>query len=64
MCEATAYLIHAGKEELVLENVDELRAQGDTITIIDLFGDQRILEAQIKMISFVDNRIVLEKGIK
>ena len=64
MCEATAYLIHDGKEELVLENVDELRAQGDTITIIDLFGDQRILEAQIKMISFVDNRIVLEKGIK
>lgn len=64
MCEATAYLIHDGKEELVLENVDELRAQGDTITIIDLFGDQRILEAQIKMISFVDNKIVLEKGIK
>lgn len=64
MCEATAYLIHDGKEELVLENVDELRAQGNTITIIDLFGDQRILEAQIKMISFVDNKIVLEKGIK
>jgi len=64
MCEATAYLIHDGKEELVLENVDELRAQGDTITIIDLFGDQRILETQIKMISFVDNKIVLEKGTK
>jgi predicted RNA-binding protein len=64
MCEATAYLIHDGKEELVLENVDELRAQGDTITIMNLFGDQRILEAQIKMISFVDNKIVLEKGIK
>ena len=64
MCEATAYLIHDGKEELVLENVDELHAQGNTITIISLFGDQRILEAQIKMISFVDNKIVLEKGIK
>ncbi len=64
MCEATAYLIHDGKEELVLENVDELHTQGDTVTIINLFGDQRILEAQIKMISFVDNRIVLEKGIK
>ena len=64
MCEATAYLIHDGKEELVLENVDELHAQGDTITIINLFGDQRIVDAQIKMISFVDNKIVLEKGIK
>lgn len=64
MCEATAYIIHDGKEELVLENVDELHAQGDTITIINLFGDQRIVDAQIKMISFVDNKIVLEKGIK
>ncbi|UCG67836.1 MAG: CooT family nickel-binding protein [Deltaproteobacteria bacterium] len=34
------------------------------MTIINLFGDQRILEAQIKMISFVDNKIVLEKDTK
>jgi len=27
----------------------------------NLFGDQRVLEAQIKMISFVDNKIILEK---
>jgi len=64
MCEATAYLIHDGKEELVLENVDELHTQGDTITIINLFGDQKVVEAHIKMISFVDNKIVLEKNIK
>ncbi len=40
MCEATAYLIQDGKEELILENVDELHKEGDTIKIINLFGDQ------------------------
>ena len=62
MCEASAYLIQDGKEELILENVDELHREGDTIKIINLFGDQKVLEAHIKMISFVDNKIVLEKG--
>jgi predicted RNA-binding protein len=61
MCEASAYLVHDGKEELVLENVDELHKEGDTIKMINLFGDQKVLNAQIKMISFVESKIVLEK---
>ena len=64
MCEAAAYLIHDGKEELILENVEELHNQGDTIKIINLFGDQKVLDAQIRMISFVENKIVLEKTTK
>jgi predicted RNA-binding protein len=62
MCEASAYLIQDGKEELVLENVDELHTEGDTIKMINLFGDQKVLDARIKMISFVDNKIVMEKA--
>jgi predicted RNA-binding protein len=62
MCEASAYLIQDGKEELILENVDELYKEGKTIKMINLFGDQKVLEAHIKRISFVDNKIVLEKG--
>lgn len=61
MCEASAYLVQNGKEELLLENVDELHREGDTIKMINLFGDQKTLVAQIKMISFVENKIVLEK---
>ena len=61
MCEASAYLIQDGKEELNLENVDALRREGNIIKMVNLFGDQKALEAQIKMISFVDNKIVLEK---
>jgi predicted RNA-binding protein len=62
MCEASAYLVQDGKEELILENVDELHKEGSTIKMINLFGDQKVLEAQIKMISFVENKILLEKA--
>ena len=62
MCEASAYLVQDGKEELILENVDELYKEGNTIKMINLFGDQKVLEAQIKMISFVNNKIVLEEA--
>ena len=61
MCEASAYLIQDGKEELILENVDELRREGNIIKMVNLFGDQKALDARIKMISFVENKIVLEK---
>jgi len=62
MCEASAYVIQDGKETLILENVDELHKEGNTIKMTNLFGDQKVLEAQIKMISFVDNKIILEKA--
>ncbi len=62
MCEASAYVIQDGKETLILENVDELHKEGGTIKMTNLFGDQKVLEAQIKMISFVDNKIILEKA--
>jgi predicted RNA-binding protein len=62
MCEASAYVIRDGKETLILENVDELHKEGGTIKMTNLFGDQKVLEAQIKMISFVDNKIILEKA--
>ena len=61
MCEASAYLIQDGNEELILENVDELHREGDVIKMVNLFGDQKVLEARIRMISFVENKIVLEK---
>jgi len=61
MCEASAYLIQDGNEELILENVDELHREGDVIRMVNLFGDQKAVEARIKMISFVENKIVLEK---
>lgn len=60
MCEASAYLIREGNEELVLEGVERLEVQGDTVTLKNLFGESRTLRAAVKQLSLVDHRIILE----
>jgi len=61
MCEANAYIFKDGREELYLENVDVMRPEGGKIYLKNLFGEQRVFEGDIKEISLLKHRIVLEK---
>jgi predicted RNA-binding protein len=61
MCEANAYLLRDGKEELVLEAVDIVEpAEGGKIRLANIFGDQKILSAKVKSMSLVNHKIILE----
>jgi predicted RNA-binding protein len=62
MCEANAYLVKGGNEELIMESVDILRPEGGRIYIQDIFGEQRWVEARIKEMNLVQHRIVLEEN--
>ena len=64
MCESTAYIVEDGKEELLLENVEELNADENGIKLVNLFGDQKTVDGRIKSISFLENKIILEKNKK
>ncbi len=61
MCEANAYLIRDGEEELIMAGVDILRPEGDSVYIRDIFGEQRCVKAHIKEMNLVQHRIVLEE---
>jgi len=61
MCEANAYVYRDGKEELYLENVDIMRPEGQKIFLRNLFGEQKVFEGEIKEISLLNHKIVLEK---
>ena len=61
MCEANAYLLKDGEEELVMESVDILRPEANAIYLQDIFGGQRTIKARIKEMNLVDHRILLEK---
>jgi len=61
MCEANAYLIKDGEEELIMESVDTLRPEKNGIYLQDIFGGQRTIKARIKEMSLVDHRILLEE---
>lgn len=60
MCEAAAYLLKDGKEELVFENVDTLESHGKGLKIVNIFGEELELKAKVKTLSLVDHKIVLE----
>jgi len=47
MCEANAYLLKEGKEELILEAVDILeQAEEGKIRLANIFGEQKVLDAK------------------
>ena len=60
MCEAAAYLLKDGEEELLMESVDQLESEANQIKIINIFGEQKKVKAKIKALSLVNHKIVLE----
>ncbi|NJD55402.1 MAG: CooT family nickel-binding protein [Nitrospirae bacterium] len=61
MCEANAYIYKDGKEELYLENVDVMRPEEGKIFMKNLFGEQKVFEGEIKEVSLLRHKILLEK---
>ena len=60
MCEANAYLIESGKEELVMEAVDTVDPEDGGLRLVSIFGDQKFLKARIHSLSLVDHKVFLE----
>jgi predicted RNA-binding protein len=61
MCEAAAFIVRDGKEELILESVDLLEPDDGNIRLVNIFGEQKILSARIKQLSLVNHKIILEE---
>jgi predicted RNA-binding protein len=63
MCEASAFLItDDGRENIYLKDVDVIRPNGKTLYLRDIFGEQREIEAEIKEISLINHRILLQQA--
>ncbi len=60
MCESTAYIIKDGVEESVFESVDRLEEKNGQVKMTNLFGEESLIKARIKLLSLVDHKIVLE----
>jgi predicted RNA-binding protein len=61
MCEANAYLVRDGKEELLLEAVDILENEDHQVRIANIFGEQKVVRGRIKSMSLVNHKILLEE---
>ncbi len=60
MCEATAYLMKDGKEEMLLESVDLIEPEDGKIRLVNIFGEQKVVDARIKVMALGNNKIILE----
>lgn len=58
MCEAQAYWIKEGKEELIMESVDILEPKDDdTWRLVGIFGDQKIIKGRLQGMKLIDHKI-------
>jgi len=59
MCEANAYLLEGQKSILVMESVDTIEPREDGVQLVNIFGEQKFLKAQIHSLSLIDNKVYL-----
>jgi predicted RNA-binding protein len=61
MCEANAFLLNQGKEELIMESVDIIQPEEDgQYHLVSIFGEQKTIQARLKTMNLVDHRIIFE----
>jgi predicted RNA-binding protein len=62
MCEANAYIIKDGQEELFLESVDVIEPDEASASyrLVTIYGDQKILKGRIRYMNLVNHKILFE----
>ena len=64
MCEANAFLVKEGEEQLIMESVDIVDPEGEnTWRLVDIFGDQKIVKGRIKGMNLVNHKIFFEESL-
>jgi len=62
MCDLKAYLRTKDRDELLLEAVNFIHAAGGEVRIRSLFGEEKKVRAEIREVSLVKNRLIIEKS--
>ncbi len=61
MCEANAYLLKNGQEELILESVDLIKPEEEGgYRLVSIFGEQKVIQGKIKLMNLVEHKILFE----
>lgn len=62
MCEANAYLLKDGKEELFLESLDTVENDEGKLRLTSIFGEQKFIKGKIARLALVDHKVVIEQA--
>lgn len=61
MCEANAYLKSGDDTTLVMEAVDIVEPEGDSLRLENIFGEQKFIKARILSMALNDKKVILEE---
>jgi predicted RNA-binding protein len=59
MCDLKAYVKQNNREDLVLESVNLVRAEGGEVILRNLFGEEKRVRGLVQEVSLVKNRVVI-----
>lgn len=59
MCEAAAYLLKNGQEELFLADVDTITPDGEILRVVNIFGEQKTIKASIHSVNLINHKVYL-----
>jgi predicted RNA-binding protein len=59
MCEANAYWLKEGQEELLMSEVDKIEPDGDDLRLVSIFGEQKVVKASIHSLNLINHKILL-----
>jgi predicted RNA-binding protein len=59
MCDLKAYVKQNNREDLVLESVNLVLAEGGEVVLRNLFGEEKKVRGRVQEVSLVKNRVVI-----
>jgi predicted RNA-binding protein len=62
VCDLKAYVRKNDKEELLLEAVNHVRAEGEEVVLRNLFGEEKRVHGVLREVSLVKNRLIVEQA--
>lgn len=61
MCEVKVFVEKAGKKEEFMDNVITIRPEGDKLLLIDLFGTQKQVEAELIELKLLEHEVIIKE---
>jgi len=62
MCEARVYLGDDGEEQPIMEDVVVVQPEGDAYLLVNLLGEQKLVQGRIEKIDFLKHTVHLSRA--
>ena len=62
MCEAVVFVVKDGEKQKLMEDVVTVTPEGDKLLLTDLFGEQKLITAEVERVDLTGHEIILKQA--